>query len=49
MGKVYRARDAQLDREVAIEFLPERLAEDPEALSCLAREAKAVAGGGRRG
>ncbi len=43
MGEVYRARDARLDREVAIKVLSERTAEDPAALSRFEREAKAVA------
>ncbi|MGH9390173.1 MAG: serine/threonine-protein kinase [Vicinamibacteria bacterium] len=43
MGEVYRARDSRLDREVAIKVLPERLADDPEALARFEREAKAVA------
>jgi len=43
MGEVYRARDARLDREVAIKVLPERLAADPSALARFEREAKAVA------
>ncbi len=43
MGEVYRARDARLDRTVAVKVLPERLAEDPDALARFVREAKAVA------
>ena len=43
MGEVYRARDARLDRDVAIKVLPENLAGDPVALSRFEREAKAVA------
>src|SRR5262245_28360414 len=43
MGEVYRARDARLDRDVAIKVLPERLAESPEALARFQREAKALA------
>jgi Tol biopolymer transport system component len=43
MGEVYRARDAKLDRDVAIKVLPERLASDPAALARFEREAKTVA------
>ena len=43
MGAVYRARDARLEREVAIKVLPDHLAEDPNALARFEREAKAVA------
>ena len=43
MGEVYRARDARLDREVAVKVLPAQLAESPQALSRFEREAKAVA------
>jgi serine/threonine protein kinase len=43
MGEVYRARDAKLNREVAIKVLPEGLAQDPAALSRFEREAQAVA------
>ena len=43
MGEVYRARDARLGRDVAVKVLPERLAEDPDALARFEREAKAVA------
>jgi Tol biopolymer transport system component len=43
MGEVYRARDAKLNRDVAIKVLPERLAADPDALARFEREALAVA------
>src|SRR5262245_25650141 len=43
MGEVYRARDAKLNRDVAIKVLPERLAQDPGALARFEREAQAVA------
>src|SRR5262245_827865 len=43
MGEVYRARDARLDRQVAIKVLPERLADSAEALARFQREAKALA------
>jgi len=43
MGEVYRARDAKLDRDVAIKVLPSTVANDPDSLSRFEREAKAVA------
>src|SRR2546426_10349355 len=44
MGEVYRARDAKLDRDVAIKVLPASVANDADALSRFEREAKAVGG-----
>src|SRR5262249_8680281 len=43
MGEVYRARDTRLERDGAINVLPERLAGDPVAVARCEREAKAVA------
>ncbi|UCH33673.1 MAG: serine/threonine-protein kinase, partial [Armatimonadota bacterium] len=43
MGEVYRARDTRLDRDVAIKVLPEKFADDTDALRRFEREAKAVA------
>jgi hypothetical protein len=43
MGEVYRAKDAKLDREVAIKVLPGSVSGDPDALARFEREAKAVA------
>ena len=43
MGEVYRARDARLDREVAIKVLTESLAKDATALARFEREAMSVA------
>ena len=43
MGEVYRARDARLDRDVAIKILPELFASDPERLARFRREAKLLA------
>src|SRR5688500_4024678 len=43
MGEVYRARDARLDRDVAIKVLPESLANSAEALARFQREARLLA------
>ena len=43
MGEVYRARDARLERDVAVKVLPESVAADPNALARFESEAKAVA------
>jgi serine/threonine protein kinase len=43
MGEVYRARDTQLDRDVAVKVLPPALENDAHALERFEREAKAVA------
>ena len=43
MGVVWRAHDTRLDREIAIKFLPDAFAADPERLSRFRVEAKTVA------
>ena len=43
MGEVYRARDAKLNRDVAIKVLPDSFAGDPERLARFQREAQVLA------
>ncbi len=43
MGEVYRARDSNLDRDVAIKVLPDDFATDADRLARFEREAKALA------
>ena len=43
MGEVYRARDAKLNRDVAIKVLPAAVAADPERLARFRREAQVLA------
>jgi eukaryotic-like serine/threonine-protein kinase len=43
MGEVYRARDSQLHRDVAIKVLPDSFRDDPQRLARFEREARVLA------
>src|SRR5947207_11472544 len=43
MGEVYRARDSNLKRDVAIKILPDEFSRDPDRVSRFQREAEVLA------
>src|SRR6201993_5012585 len=43
MGRVYRARDTTLNRDVALKILPDSFASDPDRLARFTREAQTLA------
>ncbi|MGH8694528.1 MAG: protein kinase domain-containing protein, partial [Burkholderiales bacterium] len=43
MGVVYRATDSRLHRDVALKFIPDALAKDPQTMGRFEREAQVLA------
>ena len=43
MGEVYRAEDTNLGRHVALKFLPEKFAQDPQRLALFDEAIRALA------
>jgi eukaryotic-like serine/threonine-protein kinase len=43
MGEVYRAGDTKLDRDIALKFLKDLFAKDPDRLARFKREAQVLA------